>query len=209
MTLGQAFRRFLRHRSPQILLTLAAGSWAVRIALGGWTVWDAVIPIVIVALEPFTEWSVHIVLLHWKPRQVRGRTIDPLVARKHRAHHRDPKDEDLVFVPVPVLLTSVTIGAVLYLTFLPTWRLGVTTMGASYTMFAVYEWTHHLIHSTYRPKGRVYRYVWRAHRLHHYRNERYWFGVTMHMADHLLRTFPDKEAVPASPTARTLGVEAA
>jgi sterol desaturase/sphingolipid hydroxylase (fatty acid hydroxylase superfamily) len=51
--------------------------------------------------------------------------------------------------------------------------------------------------------------VWRAHRNHHYRNEHYWFGVTVHLADHLLGTFPEKTAVDASPTARTLGVDEA
>jgi hypothetical protein len=138
-----------------------------------------------------------------------GRKVDPFVSRKHRAHHRNPKDEELIFVPWKFLVAVVTIGAVLYLLLLPTLRLGVMTMAASFTMLLVYEWTHFLIHSTYRPKTRLYRYVWRAHRLHHYRNENYWFGVTMHAADHVLRTFPEKDAVPASPTARTLGVDAA
>ena len=209
MTLGDAFREFARHRSARVLLFVSATAWVARGALGGWSAWDALIPLIIVALEPFTEWVIHVVLLHWKPREVLGRRIDPLIARKHRAHHRDPKDAELVFVPMPVLLPSLAIGGALYLALLPNMRLGLTMMAASYTMFAVYEWTHFLIHSTYRPKTRLYRYVWRAHRLHHYRNERYWFGVTLHMADHVLGTFPGKDAVPASPTARTLGVEAA
>ena len=206
MTRREAFREFVRHPSARLLLALSAGSWLVRLGLGRWGIWDALIPLIILALEPFTEWVIHVVLLHWKPRRVLGRRIDPLIARKHRAHHRDPKDTELVFVPMPVLLPAVTIGAVLYLVLLPTLRLGVTTMAAAYTMFLVYEWTHFLIHSTYRPKTRAYRYVWRAHRLHPFRNERYWFGVTLHVADHLLGTFPEKDAVPASDTARTLGV---
>ncbi|MEY2478316.1 MAG: hypothetical protein QOG87_3631 [Actinomycetota bacterium] len=206
MTLLAAFREFVRHPSARLLLALSAGSSLVRVGLGRWTAWDALIPLIILALEPFTEWVIHVVLLHWKPRQVGGRSIDPLIARKHRAHHRDPKDAELVFVPMQVLVTAVTVGAVLYLVLLPTLRLGVTAMAAAYTMFLVYEWVHFLIHSTYRPKTRLYRYVWRAHRLHHYRNERYWFGVTLHMADHLLGTFPEKDEVPASDTARTLGV---
>ena len=209
MTLAEARREFLRHRSARILLTVSALAWAARTALGGWGAWDALIPVIILSLEPFTEWVIHVVLLHWKPRQVAGRRIDPLIARKHRAHHRDPKDVELIFVPLQVLVTSLAVGAVLYLTLLPTLRLGLTTMAASFTMFAVYEWTHFLIHSTYRPRTRAYRYIWRAHRLHHYRNENYWFGVTMHMADHVLHTFPEKDAVPASSTARTLGVDAA
>jgi hypothetical protein len=76
-------------------------------------------------------------------------------------------------------------------------------------MLYVYEWTHYLIHTSYRPRHRLHRYVWRAHRSHHFRNEHYWFGVTMHIADHVIGTFPSGGAVEVSPTARTLGVEAA
>ena len=209
LTLGQAFRGFAGHRSPRILIPLVIAAWGTRLVLGGWSVGDAVVPMVIVGLEPFTEWSIHVFLLHWKPRRVMGRTIDPLAARKHRAHHRDPKDEDLVFVPLPLLLASVSVGAGIYLLLLPTLALAVMTMAVSYSVLLAYEWTHFLIHSTYRPRSRLYRYVWRAHRLHHFRNERYWFGVTMHAADHVLRTFPDRDAVPVSPTARTLGVPSA
>jgi hypothetical protein len=186
-----------------------ASTWALRVALGGWSVGDAIVPAVMLALEPFTEWAIHVFLLHWKPKRIMGRKVDPFVSRKHRAHHRNPRDEELVFVPFPFLLITVAIGAVLYLLLLPSLRLGVMTMASSYTMLLLYEWTHFLIHSTYRPKTRLYKYVWRAHRLHHFRNENYWFGVTMHAADHVLRTFPAKEAVPVSPTARTLGVDAA
>jgi sterol desaturase/sphingolipid hydroxylase (fatty acid hydroxylase superfamily) len=74
-------------------------------------------------------------------------------------------------------------------------------------MLFAYEWTHFLIHSSYRPRHAPYRYVWRAHRNHHFRNERYWFGVTMHLADHVLGTFPERSAVEVSATVRTLGIE--
>jgi hypothetical protein len=73
-----------------------------------------------------------------------------------------------------------------------------------FSMLLVYEWTHFLIHTTYQPRTKTYRRIWRAHRWHHFRNEHYWFGVTIHTADRLLGTYPDKEAVELSPTARTL-----
>jgi len=73
-------------------------------------------------------------------------------------------------------------------------------------MLLTYEWTHPLIHSAYRPRHRYFRSIERAHRLHHFRNEHYWFGVTVNAADHLLGTFPAREDVPLSPTARDLGV---
>ena len=42
-------------------------------------------------------------------------------------------------------------------------------------------------------------------RLHHYRNENYWLGVSSNTGDRLLRTLPKhKTDVPLSETARTL-----
>jgi sterol desaturase/sphingolipid hydroxylase (fatty acid hydroxylase superfamily) len=84
---------------------------------------------------------------------------------------------------------------------------GLSALLAAYGVLFAYEWTHFLIHSSYRPQHRPYRSVWRAHRNHHFRNEHYWFGVTMHLADHVLGTFPDRSEVEVSLTARTLGVE--
>jgi sterol desaturase/sphingolipid hydroxylase (fatty acid hydroxylase superfamily) len=88
-------------------------------------------------------------------------------------------------------------------------RPALTGIATAYAMLTTYEWTHFLIHSPYRPRHRPYRTIWRAHRLHHFRNEHYWFGVTVHLADRVLRTYPEREDVPLSPTARTLGVHAA
>ena len=76
--------------------------------------------------------------------------------------------------------------------------------GESFAMLTTYEWIHYLIHTNYRPRHAPYRKVWRAHRLHHFRNEHYWFGVTMHLGDRVLRTYPERDEVPASATARTL-----
>ena len=41
--------------------------------------------------------------------------------------------------------------------------------------------------------------MWRNHRLHHYKNEHYWFTVTSAgTADRLFGTYPDPETVPTS-----------
>ncbi|MDT4999782.1 MAG: hypothetical protein QOK12_1887, partial [Mycobacterium sp.] len=69
----------------------------------------------------------------------------------------------------------------------------------------VYEWTHFLIHTAHRPGSRVYRSVWQTHRLHHFKNEHYWFTVTSSgTADRVLRTYPDGATVATSPTAKNL-----
>jgi sterol desaturase/sphingolipid hydroxylase (fatty acid hydroxylase superfamily) len=207
LTLGQAARAFFAHLSPRLLAPALIAAIAARIALGGWSWRDAIIPAAILAAEPFTEWAIHVFILHFRPRTIGGRYVDPLIARKHRAHHLDPRDAPLVFVPPPILIGTIIGTVVIYAVAFRHARPALTATAASLAMLSAYEWTHFLIHSSYRPRRAAYRVIWRAHRLHHFRNEHYWFGVTMHLADRVLRTYPAKDAVPPSPTARTLGVD--
>jgi len=209
LDLTTAFRQLWRFPSAWILFPAVTAAWVARLAAGRWTWPDLLVPAVVLALEPFTEWNIHVFLLHWRPRRVLGHTVDPYVAKKHRAHHRDPKDLPLVFIPLRILIVDLAISAPLFWLIMPTVQLALMTIASTWSMLLLYEWTHYLIHTNYRPRTRAYRYVWRAHRLHHYRNERYWFGVTVHLADHVLGTFPDKDRVPVSETARTLGVREA
>jgi hypothetical protein len=208
LSLGHAAGIFGRTFSARLLAPVVAAALVVRVILGGWTRWDAVVAAGILALQPFTEWIIHVTVLHWKPRRIGRVTVDPLGARRHRQHHRDPKILGLVLVPRPILVVTTVAQVPFYLLVAPTARLAVTATVTSSAMYLIYEWTHFLIHSSYRPKGRYYRYIYRAHRLHHFRNEKFWSGVTVHVADHVLRTFPGKDDVPVSATAFTLGVAA-
>ena len=207
--LSDYFGDFLRHPSPKILLPATAAALIARVSLGRWRWRDLGIAAGVLVAEPFTEWVIHVGVLHFRPRRVRGRVIDPLLARKHRDHHRDPRDEELVFVPIPVVKAFLPGLAVAWLAGTRRLRPALTGVATSYAMLTAYEWTHYLIHSTYRPHRPLYRSMWRAHRLHHFRNENYWFGVTTHLGDRVLGTFPARDEVPVSSTARTLGVEAA
>ena len=208
MGLWEAFAWFWRNDSPRVLIPVSAAAVTARAALGGWKRRDLGIAAAILGAEPFTEWLIHVLILHFRPRAVRGRAIDPLLARKHRAHHLDPKDEELIFVPMPVLRVALPAAVVLWLVGERDVRRALTGVATSYAMLTTYEWTHFLIHSPYRPRRRPYRRIWRAHRLHHFRNERYWFGVTTNFGDRVLGTFPARDEVPRSATARTLGVPA-
>ena len=208
LTLRQAFARFVGHDSPRVLIPLTAAAVAARAGLGGWKRRDLAIAAGILGAEPFTEWLIHVLLLHFRPRTVRGRLIDPLVSRKHRAHHLDPRDEDLIFVPMEVLKLSLPAAVVGWALGERDARRALTGIATSWAMLTTYEWTHFLIHSSYRPRRRLYRRIWRSHRLHHFRNENYWFGVTTNLGDRVLGTYPERDEVPRSTTARTLGVPA-
>ncbi len=172
--------------------------------MGRWSWTDLIGPAVIVALEPITEWMIHVFLLHFRPKVVLGRAIDPLVARKHRAHHQDPRDLELVLVPHRVIVIALPVAAAAALLLGRGSPAAITALLAGYAMLLSYEWTHFLIHSKYRPRHGYYRVLWRHHRNHHFRNEHYWFGVTTDLGDRLLRTKPSKDAVTVSPTAKDL-----
>jgi sterol desaturase/sphingolipid hydroxylase (fatty acid hydroxylase superfamily) len=206
--LREAVSEFFGHPSPRVLVPASAAAIGLRAALGGWRRRDLAIAAGILGAEPFTEWIIHVFVLHLRPRTIRGRFVDPLLSRKHRAHHQDPRDAELVFVPMPVIRAVLPVAVVGWSLAERRLRPALTGIATSYAMLTAYEWTHFLIHSSYRPRHRPYRTIWRAHRLHHYRNEHYWFGVTMHLGDRVLGTYPGRDSVPLSTTARTLGVDA-
>lgn len=84
------------------------------------------------------------------------------------------------------------------------WASGVL----SFTIAAmIYEWTHDLTHTRYRRRSAFYRRIWRNHRMHHFKSERYWHAFTVPWVDTIFGTDPDPASVPKSPTVRTLGVE--
>src|SRR6266850_313244 len=90
-----------------------------RVALGHWHWSELLIPAGILAFEPFTEWFIHVHLLHFRPRTIGGRRFDPYVARKHRWHHAEPKNMPLVFVPVRVVVPLLAGGALISLRVTP------------------------------------------------------------------------------------------
>ena len=205
VTLGTTFREFWRHPSPWMISATLVGALTWRIAEGDWRLTDLWAPAALVAFFPVLEWLIHVFILHWRPRKVVGVRIDTELARDHRRHHADPRDIPLIFIPwqalIWVMVGTVAIGVFAF----PRLGLGLTYVVLASGIGLVYEWIHDLVHTDYRPKTRLYRAVWTNHRMHHYKNEHYWFTVTTSgTADRLLGTYPDPATVETSPTARSL-----
>jgi Fatty acid hydroxylase superfamily len=213
-TLGRARREFARKHSPWVIGAGIVALGGLRVAIGDPTWRDAVAVAAMLVVYPFGEWAIHVYLLHMRPFRAAGRRIDPPAARSHREHHQQPNDLSLIVlapkelaqllllaVPVTVaaggLLVSLVAGLV------PTGAL-VSAALAGYAAIFVYEWTHYLIHTAHPPRSRYYRAVWRNHRLHHFKNEHYWHGITNNVSDRVLGTNPDQRSVRRSATARTL-----
>ncbi|MCV7343079.1 sterol desaturase family protein [Mycolicibacterium rhodesiae] len=205
LTLADAGREFWRHPTPWLFLVALTGAVIARVAVGDWRLGDALVPFAIAAAFPFLEWTIHVVVLHWRPRRIGRFTVDPMLARKHREHHMAPRDVDLVFIPLQSAIGAVASAVAIALLLFPRTGMGLTFLVVMLTCGLLYEWCHYLVHTDYKPKTAAYRVIWRDHRLHHFKNEHYWFGVTTPgTADRVLRTYPDAASVPTSPTARNL-----
>lgn len=204
-SLSDAGREFWRHPSPWALALTFLGALTARIAVGDWQLTDVVLPALMLLAFPAVEWIIHVAILHWRPRSVGRFTLDPLLARKHREHHREPRQVELIFIPRQTLLWLIPTTVAVPLLVFSRLGLGLTFLVVLTGLGLVYEWTHYLIHTDYKAKTGVYRVIWRNHRQHHFKNENYWFTITTTgTADRLLGTYPDQSTVPTSPTAKNL-----
>jgi hypothetical protein len=217
-SLRNCFREFMRHFSGQAVLAAIVLVGALRIAVGDFSWRDIATLGIVLAIQPFVEWFIHIYLLHLKPFEIGGRKFDLYTAKAHRRHHKDPASIDQTLLHPTEILGSMFLIAITsapliaLLVALPTGGallpVYLSSLLWNYVGLYRYEWSHFLIHTPYIPKTRFFRSIWRSHRLHHFKHEDYWMGVTSNFGDRVLRTFPDQKQVKKSPTARTLGVDA-
>jgi Fatty acid hydroxylase superfamily len=213
-SLRQASTVFAGRASPKLFVGAVTATVSVRALLGRWGRRDAVAATAVLVSRPFAEWVIHRSVLHSRPRVTRGQTID--LGAAHRRHHREPADVDFVLVDaryaryyvVGWAATAAALAAAPPGRHRGRLRPTLSALGAAYASLVAYEWTHLLIHTAYRPRHGWLRRRRAQHRLHHFRSEHYWFGVTTNLADRVLRTGPPSRSVALSGTARTLGVEA-
>ncbi len=213
-TIGHAWQEFRRKRSPRVIAAAVVVALVLRALIGDYSWRDGAAVAGMLVAYPFAEWLIHVYLLHLRPFQLRERRVELATARAHREHHERPNDLSMVllgpleaagllFLIVPLLPFLAGVLCALLGQSVPFGAL-VTAIVTGYVLVAIYEWTHFLIHTAYRPRTAYFRSIWRSHRLHHFKNEHYWHGITSTVSDRLLGTFPEQRAVPRSPTARTL-----
>ncbi len=211
-TKSQILRVFMAHWSPRVILVAATVTVVARLSIWSVSRGDLLVLAAVVILTGPLEWVIHKVALHTDPDAWATRKLG--LGMGHRNHHMDPPALDNLLLAGPdaaifcaVLGLSTTIWAVplLWITGSPIGVPWLTALALTYVGFLNYEWTHLMVHTRYRPRTRFYARLATNHRLHHYRNEDYWLGVTSNLGDRLLGTYPRaKGDVPLSDTARNL-----
>lgn len=212
LTFGDVARCFLSEGSPRRMLASFAAACVLRVIVASFGLADVAVIVVSFVLVGFVEWVIHLYLLHAPEHSWRMRVLKTGIG--HRQHHLDPDDVGFILLRA----SDATLYLGLFLVFNATWPLVIawafgapylstylTAVVMSYGLLAHYEWTHLMVHTRYRPKLGYYKRLAAHHRLHHYRNEHYWLGVTARTGDAALGTLPaSKSDVPLSDTARTL-----
>ena len=208
-----AVHAFVASGSAHVLLPVVVVLVGLRVVILDWGRGDVAVALAIVVQTGFVEWFIHLFVLHAAPDAWTSRRLG--TGSGHRQHHLDPPDlKWLLLPPIDAAIFVVVLGVWSAAWAVPlVWAIGGNVVPSTVTAIALaaiglahYEWTHLLAHAAYRPRSRYYSRLARNHRWHHYRNERYWLGVTSNLGDRVLRTLPaDRADVPLSDTARTLG----
>jgi hypothetical protein len=202
-----ALRVFVTHPSPLLIALFVAVFAAWRIGLGHFTWKDAAVALALIAYFPFNEWLIHVFMLHYKPRQILGRTVDFYLPVTHRRHHADPWNLKWVFIPRHVHLFVIPEAALILWLLWPWKELALTGLATYLLLGLHYEWVHYLAHIPWCPDSSYYQRRVREHRYHHFRNENFWWGVSMGLGDRVLGTAPPVEDVGRSGTTSTLGMK--
>jgi len=194
-TLSDVARTYAKHRSPQIMFIGMGIALALRVLVGGFGRTDLIVVGITLALTGVVEWVLHLFVLHAPDDSIRMTKYK--TGAGHREHHLDPPNIGWLMLGPPDVAIFLVMLAVWNLTWpiVLALLLGAPVLGTylsavllSYVMLAHYEWTHLLAHARYRPRLPYYRRLSLNHRLHHYRNEHYWLGVTSNVGDRLLKT---------------------
>ena len=202
-----AVRVFLTHASPQLIALFIAVTATWRLALGNFGWGDLLVALALVAYFPFNEWLIHVFMLHYKPVKVLGRTVDFYLPRTHRRHHADPWNIYWIFIPRHVHYWTPLTAALILWALWPWKELALTGLTVYLLLGLHYEWVHYLAHIPWCPDVAYYQRRVREHRYHHFRNENYWWGVSMGLGDRVLGTAPKVDEVGRSGTTSTLGMQ--
>ncbi|GIP22612.1 sterol desaturase family protein [Paenibacillus sp. J22TS3] len=145
-----------------------------------------------------TEYVSHRYILHgWLSRMM------PKAHEGHDKHHENPQDFENMLTPntynVPVHL----LFWVIFCLALQSIHLGSALMIGVALYHLLYEWVHYVSHRPITPRTRWGKWMKKYHLLHHFKDEKYYFGVTNPALDMMLGT----DQSPAGPSEKTIAAK--
>lgn len=154
-----------------------------------------------------SEYTTHRFLFHARPQSAPW--LLKLQHRLHYDHHIDPPKLELLFLPLWFIIPVAFVYFGVYVAITRNVTLSLSLTFGSIVALTFYEWVHYVAHVPFTPVTPFGRYMKKYHLWHHFKNERYWFGVTNPTTDYFGFTYRELEAVPKSTTVREIWKEPA
>ncbi|MCD7035663.1 sterol desaturase family protein [Metabacillus sp. GX 13764] len=195
------YRNFILHTDFLIMAVLAL-FLAVYLFLASFHLSSLVCWIIGLVVFMFSEYFTHRFFFHLKAPS--NPYFLKLLKRLHYDHHTDPQDLKLLFLPVWYSLPNFTVLVSLFFLFSQSLQAALAFGLGLICMLLFYEWKHYVAHRPAKPKTRFGKWLKKSHLLHHYKNEKYWFGVSTPFVDALFGTLKDEKKVSMSETAKDL-----
>ncbi|HTZ55747.1 MAG TPA: sterol desaturase family protein [Candidatus Acidoferrum sp.] len=149
-----------------------------------------------------SEYTTHRFLFHAQPSKMPW--LLKLQHRLHYDHHIDPPKLELLFLPLWFVIPTTVLYYGVYVAITRDPVLALSLTFGSVCALLYYEWVHYVAHVPFNPITPLGRYVKKYHLWHHFKNERYWYGVTNPSMDFVGVTYRDVEAVERSTTVREI-----
>ncbi len=144
--------------------------------------------LVVAGLFVFTlaEYMVH----RWLYHSLRLKRMESWFYIVHEIHHQRPRDKKRLTLPLAVAIVA---GPLVYLIFWVFLReLTPFFFPGFLSGYATYLLIHYYLH-TQNFKSGVFRYLWRHHAIHHFKDDTVAFGVSSPLWDIVFGTMPSRE----------------
>jgi 4-hydroxysphinganine ceramide fatty acyl 2-hydroxylase len=191
---------FFRHGSNAVLaLAILAG---IVIFVFGIVPFSWLASLIGAAVFFSSEYTTHRFLFHAQPSKMPW--LLKLQHRLHYDHHIDPPKLELLFLPLWFVIPTALLYYGIYVAITRSPALALSLTFGSICALLYYEWVHYVAHVPFDPVTAFGRYVKKYHLWHHFKNERYWYGVTNPSMDFVGATYRDVDAVERSTTVREI-----
>ncbi|EGQ20303.1 fatty acid hydroxylase FAH1P [Sporosarcina newyorkensis 2681] len=154
------------------------------------------------ATYALSEYVIHRFLFHMKTPN--NPFLLKAIRRLHFDHHFDPNDLKLLFLPIWFSLPGFSLFAVIFYSITSDFQLMIAYLAGIVIYFLYYEWKHYIAHRPIQPRTEIGKKLKKAHLWHHFKNEKYWYGVTHTSVDKAFGTYKNQKLVEKSETAKNL-----
>jgi len=177
-----------KHSGPFMMLVFLGGSLIGRIVYGNINIFDLFLPILSFFSLGFIEWSLHYYIWHENPLPIINKPLKTPLVRMHRLHHDFPDDLNTLFFGWKAVVVATLLVWFSVMIVFDDVGLALTLIFSFSLILFVHEYAHFVAHSNINPKALWLKEIINNHRLHHFKDETKWMGVSSTLPDKLFGT---------------------